>query len=219
MQHGDRLGQPTGPVADEGTEEDPVAVIGTGRELPPPSEDVAAVDRVRHSVRDVRRGDPGVGIVAPHLFLQPPVHERHLPGVNAPDAAHPPGRSARFRHRHDGLGEVARMGRVAAVLRRLEQAHDAGLANDPHALVGEPAERFRLAGHLAQPIGEFFDATYHLVDHGRRLARALPDPPAALPVNGSGTTGCGASPNPAGRSPPGTFRRPRAGSPRAAHRS
>ena len=108
-------------VTDHRAQDDPVAGVGAGAELPPAVEDVAAVDGLGHALRCVRRGDPGVDVVGPDLLGHPRIGVGQLVGVHADDAVDPAGRGIQRRGRHDCLGELARMHLEAAVLRGLQQ--------------------------------------------------------------------------------------------------
>src|SRR6202041_2035046 len=68
VQHGRRAGDAANGVAQQRTEEDPVAVVGPGAELPVAVERVAAVDRDGDTCRRVGRSHPGVVVGAPHFL-------------------------------------------------------------------------------------------------------------------------------------------------------
>ncbi len=153
-------------VAEHAAQEDPVAVVGARGELPASVEDVAPVDRPGDPHRRVRRGDPGVLVLAPDLLLDPRVGERHLPGVHAHDARHPAGRSVEAGQLYDRLGVVAGVELEAAVGLRLEHPDDARLPQHLGRLVVQPAQRLVGGAERADLVGPLCDRVEYRVGHG-----------------------------------------------------
>src|SRR6202022_1608356 len=68
VQHGRRVGDAAVGIAQHGAEENPVAVVGAGAELPSAVEKIAAVGRDGDAGGRIWRGHPGVVVGAPDLF-------------------------------------------------------------------------------------------------------------------------------------------------------
>lgn len=158
-------------ASDHRSEEDPVAMIGSGRELPPSRHPVSAVDGNGDTARHVRRCLPGIGVRAEHLVLHLGVRERQLPWMHADDSADPSRGSVDARGLHDGFGELAGVRLVAVVLLTLQQSDDAGIAEVLGHVVGQSAERVGFLGSRSEVVGDRNNSVEHFVTHGILLGK------------------------------------------------
>src|SRR3984957_16865839 len=114
-------------------------MVGARAELPAPIEDVAAVDRLGHSLWRIWGGHPGVYVIAPHLGGHLWIGIGQLIGVPAHPTDDPAGRRIERRRRHYRLGELARVDLEPLVTLRLQQPDQPGRLHALYGVCGEPA--------------------------------------------------------------------------------
>src|SRR6476469_10380659 len=106
-----------------GAQEDPIAMVGSGAELPSSVEDVATLHRTRHARAAEWRRDPRFGVVAPNLLLHTCIRESTPPWVDADDPGGPTGCGIKRGCSHHRLGELPG-GFEAAVQFGLHRSND-----------------------------------------------------------------------------------------------
>ena len=144
-------------VAEHRAQDDPVAMVGARAELPAAVEDVAAVDRLGHTLRRVRGGHPGVDVVGPDLGGHLRVGVGQLVGVHAHHADDPAGGRIQRRGGHHRLGELAGVDLEPLVTLGLQQPDQAGRLHHLDGVVGEPADPLGFGGLVAQLVGHGHD--------------------------------------------------------------